>query len=73
MPNPIQALRALLEPPLMAGEVLSAAGGELRIQTPDGALHTAIGAATVGTTVFFRPGRTVEGDAPAVTFVDIDV
>ena len=74
MANVYKALVALLPGnPLLVGEVINASGQELRIQLPDGALATARGAYSVGDTVSFRPGGAVEGVAPALPFVEIDV
>lgn len=73
MANALNALRALIESPLMVGEVMAIAAGEARMSTPDGALHKARGLASVGDNVFFRPGGAIEGVAPSVSFDDIDV
>ena len=59
--------------PLLIGEVVAVSGTEVRIQQPDGSLSMARGSATVGSTVYFRPGGMVEGDAPTGPFVDIEV
>lgn len=59
--------------PLLIGEVVAVVGSELRIQQPDGSLSFAMGAASVGDTVYFRPGGLVEGDAPTGAFVEIEV
>ena len=70
----LKAIReAVPAAPLLIGEVVAAQGDELRIQTPDGGLYSAMGTADVGDNVFFRPGATVEGAAPAGTYVDIEV
>lgn len=74
MINVYKALLAVLPAsPLLVGEVVSATGDELRIQLPDGGIERARGAYTVGQTVSFRAGGTVEGLAPALPFVDIEV
>lgn len=74
MANLLKALQAALpQAPLLTGEVVAIVGGMLRIQTPDGGISTARGAAAVGDHVFFRPGGAVEGDAPAGAYTDIEV
>lgn len=66
-------LRNLLpEPPLLAGEVVAAGTYSVTVELPDGSRITARGSASVGQHVFVRDGR-VEGIAPALTVVDIDV
>ncbi len=70
----LKAIReAVPSSPLLMGEVMLVLGPELRIQTPDGGLYSAMGSAAVGSKVFFRPGGTVEGEAPAGTYIDIEV
>lgn len=70
----LKAIReAVPSAPLLMGEVVLVQGPELRIQTPDGGLYSAMGTADVGDNVFFRPGGAVEGAAPAGTYVDIEV
>ena len=70
----LKAIRdAVPSAPLLIGEVVGVQGDELRIQTPDGGLYPARGAAAVGSQVFFRPAGAVEGAAPAGTYVDIEV
>jgi len=59
--------------PLLIGEVVAVDGATLRIQQPDGSLAMARGTATVGESVYFRPGGAVEGQAPSGAFVDIEV
>jgi hypothetical protein len=74
MINVYKALLAVLPAsPLLVGEVMSATGEELRIQLPDGSVERARGAYTVGQTVSFRPGGAVEGLAPALPFVELEV
>ncbi len=55
------------------GEVIEAIGEDLRILLPDGGLARARGAYSVGQTVSFRMGGSVEGQAPALSLVDIEV
>ena len=74
MINVYKALLAVLPAsPLLVGEVVSATGDELRIQLPDGGIERARGAYAVGQTVSFRAGGTVEGLAPALPFVELEV
>lgn len=66
-------LRNLLpEPPLLAGEVVAAGTYSVTVELPDGSRITARGSASVGQYVFVRDGR-VEGIAPALTVVDIEI
>ena len=58
--------------PLQVGTVLSSSGGVLTLQLPGGSTTTARGSAGVGTRVFFQ-GGTVQGVAPNLTTVVIDV
>lgn len=74
MPNLYQQFRGLLpRAPLLVGTVAAVTGSEARITTPDGAIYTARGVATVGDTVYFRPGAGIEGEAPALTAVVIEL
>lgn len=74
MANIYKALLSLLPGnPLLVGTVVAASGDELRIELPDGALATARGAYSVGEMVSFRPGGAVEGTAPALSLVEIEV
>lgn len=73
MSNPYKALVALLPArPLLVGTVTAIGGGMATIEMPGGGLMQARGAATVGDRVFFRDGA-IEGPAPALTIVLIDV
>lgn len=74
MPNLYQQFRGLLpRTPLLVGTVAAISGSEARITTPDGAIHTARGAAEVGDHVYFRPGGAIEGEAPALSAVLIEL
>lgn len=74
MANPFKVLLGLLPTaPLLIGEVVEANGEDLRILLPDGGLARARGAYSVGQTVSFRMGGTVEGLAPALPLVEIEV
>ena len=74
MANVLKAFQALLPASsLLVGQVVAFDGVELRIELPDGSLSSARGSSTVGATVYFRPGGAVEGDAPTLPFVDIDI
>jgi hypothetical protein len=71
--NPYKRLMDLLpDKPLLVGQVLSISNGVATIQEPGGGLTTARGTATVGQRVFFRDGS-IEGVAPNLTYVSIDV
>ena len=74
MTNLLQAIRnAVQTSPLLVGQVVSVAGADVRLQLPDGSLAAARGDAMVGATVYFRPGGAIEGAAPALGYVEIEV
>ena len=76
MNNLLTAFRALLpRTPLLIGTVQTVTGADLRIQTPDGGIYQARStlAHTPGDTVYFRPGGSVEGTAPTLPAVLIEV
>ena len=74
MANLLQAIRAAVQtPPLLVGDVVSVSGADVRLQLPDGSLASARGDTTIGATVYFRPGGAIEGQAPALGFVEIEV
>lgn len=56
----------------MAGEVISAGGGEVTAQLPGGGSLKARGEAAIGSRVFIRDG-VVEGPAPVLPIEIIDV
>lgn len=58
--------------PLQVGEVVEYADGTATIETPDGGKAQAIGEATIGDRVFFRGGA-IEGPAPTLSFVAVDI
>lgn len=58
--------------PLLVGDVVSISNGLATIELPDGALISARGGASVGQRVFVRGGA-IEGQAPALPFVEIVV
>lgn len=58
--------------PLQAGQVATVASGVARVTLPGGGVVAARGAASVGQRVFVRDGL-VEGEAPNLTFVTIDI
>lgn len=68
-----QLLGLIPESPLLVGTVAAVTGADVRITLADGALATARGQATVGQVVYFRPGGAIEGAAPSLTAVDIEV
>lgn len=74
MANLYQQFRALLpRTPLLVGTVAAVSGAEARITTPDGGVYTARGDTAVGSTVYFRPGGAIEGDAPTLPVELIDL
>lgn len=71
--NPYKRLLGLLPTtPLQVGDVVAVDNGVATLQMPGGGTITARGAATVGARVFFRDG-VIEGPAPTLTFVTVDV
>lgn len=72
-PNFYRALLDLMPAPaLLVGEVVASAGGVADVALPSGAIVQARGAATIGARVFVRNGL-IEGEAPALTPVEIEV
>jgi len=73
MPNLYQRFLDLLPPrPLQVGTVLAIDSGVATIGLPGGATLRARGDAAVADVVFVRDG-VIEGPAPALTLVTIDV
>lgn len=73
MPNLLKQFQALIPADLLqVGDVDSIANGVAVIALPGGGKITARGTATVGSRVFVRGGL-VEGSAPALPVVVIDV
>jgi hypothetical protein len=73
MRNPYALLRELLpESPLQVGTVSAIGNGVASISLPGGGVAQARGEATVGDKVFFRGGA-IEGPAPSLPLVEIDV
>jgi len=71
--NPFKRLLNLLpQRPRQVGDAVAAGGGVCSIQLPGGGVITARGAATVGDHVFVRDG-VIEGEAPTLGFVEIEV
>jgi hypothetical protein len=71
--NPFQRLINMLpKRPLQVGVVASTGGGTSVITLPDGNDVVVRGSASVGASVFFRDG-VIEGTAPALTVVEIEV
>jgi hypothetical protein len=60
------------EAPLLVGDVVSVDGDVAVVEMPGGGRITARGAVTVGTRVFVRGGA-IEGTAPSLTLVLIEV
>ena len=67
-----QFKRLLPAQPLMVGTVISSGSGAVVVERPGGDRVTVRGEATPGDRVFVRNGA-VEGPAPALTLVLIDV
>lgn len=73
MANLLKEFQSLLpDSPLLVGDVLSVTSNIATLELPDGAQITARGSATVGQRVFVRNGM-VEGLAPSLTYVELDV
>lgn len=71
--NPYKRLLGLLPAnPLQVGDVVAVDNGVATLQMPGGGQVTVRGAATFGDRVFFRDG-VIEGPAPTLTFVTVDV
>lgn len=71
--NPYRQLLGLLpSSPLQVGDVLSVSNGVATLELPDGGQVTARGNVTTGDRVFFKDG-VIEGAAPNLTFVSVDV
>lgn len=71
--NLYSSLRALLfTDRVQAGTVTAIETGRVTVTLPDGSLATVRGSATVGGRVYIRAGA-IEGPAPALTVVDIEV
>lgn len=71
--NPYSRLLGLLpQRPLQVGDVISVDNGVCTIELPGGGRETARGEAALNDRVFFRDGN-IEGPAPDLTFVSIDV
>lgn len=74
MANLLSKFRQLLpRTPLLVGTVAAVNGSEARIQCADGSLYTARGTASAGDSVYFRPGGAIEGEAPALDTVLIEI
>lgn len=67
-----QFLDLLPARPLQVGTVTATDGSTCTVQLPGGGVLQARGAATVGQQVFVRDG-VIEGDAPALTVVAIEI
>jgi hypothetical protein len=73
MRNPYALLKELLpEAPLQVGTVSAISNGVASISLPGGGMAQARGEATVGDRVFFRGGA-IEGQAPSLTLVEIEI
>lgn len=67
-----QFLDLLPARPLQVGTVTATDGSTCTVQLPGGGVLQTRGAATVGQQVFVRDG-VIEGDAPALTVVAIEI
>jgi len=73
VPNLLQQFKSLFpDSPLLVGDVASISSNILTIDLPDGSQITARGVATVGQRVFARGGM-VEGLAPTLGYVEVDI
>lgn len=73
MTNPLKALRELTAgPPLLTGTVTWTDGTSTQLTLPGGAVITVRGTAPIGTAVYHRGGA-IEGEAPDLPGVDIEV
>jgi len=71
--NPYKLLRDLLpDAPLQVGTVQAISGGVATIMLEGGGIATARGETTVGQRVFFRDSA-IEGNAPSLTIVEIEI
>lgn len=71
--NPLRRLVALLPTdPILIGDVTTSSGGFCTVELPGGASIQARGTPNIGARVFVR-GGVVQGTAPALTLVEIDV
>jgi len=71
--NLYKRLRSLFpEPRLQVGTVTAVDIGQATITLPDGSTTTARGLADLGDQVYIRNG-VIEGEAPAMTVVEIEV
>jgi hypothetical protein len=67
-----QFKRLLPDQPLQVADVISVGSGVATVQLPGGASLVVRGQATVGTKVFVRGGL-IEGPAPSLTVVTVEV
>lgn len=71
--NLYQRLRSLFPASCrQVGTVTGISGSTVTVQLPDGASTVVIGSAQIGTMVYFSNGA-VEGIAPSLTVVDIEI
>lgn len=71
--NPFRAFKEIFpDPPLQVGVVTAVGGDVATVELPSGGLLQVRGTAVVDARVFVRDG-VIEGGAPALTVVSIDV
>ena len=71
--NLYQAFKKVFpDAPLQVGEVIAVDGDTATVELPGGGRLQARGAATVGNQVWVRDG-VIEGDAPTLTLVEIEI
>ena len=70
--NLFQLFKSLIpQEPVQIGTVIAFSGGVARVELPGGGLLYARGQASVGQRVFVR-GAAIEGQAPALTYVEAE-
>lgn len=77
MANLLTQFRRLIpRTPLLVGDIVARTGTECLIELDNGARYTArdsSGELATGARVYFRPGGAIEGEAPALTLLQIEI
>lgn len=74
MANLLEQFRSLLpKNPLLIGTITATAGAQRYVVTDSGAAYVVRGDGAINDRVYFRPGGAIEGAAPSLTVVEIDV